>query len=83
MQEAIDRLATLKQRDNQIDQLQIENARLRHFEANFENVQVNLRTDKCTRTCIFVVVVIRNTHMEPSRGKKQNLNRNRHKPKRA
>lgn len=41
LQEAIDRLAALKQKDNQIDQLQNENARLRNFEANFENVQVN------------------------------------------
>lgn len=40
LQEAIDRLAALKQKDNQIDQLQNENARLRNFEANFENVQV-------------------------------------------
>lgn len=41
LQEAIDRLATLKQKDNQIDQLQIETARLRNFEENFENVQVS------------------------------------------
>lgn len=39
-QEAIDRLATIKQKDNQLEQLQEENARLREFEANFEDVQV-------------------------------------------
>lgn len=43
MQEAIDRLVVLKQKDNQIDQLQIENGRLQNFEANFEDVQVNWR----------------------------------------
>lgn len=41
-QEAIDRLATLKQKDNQIDLLQSEAARLRTFEENFENVQDEL-----------------------------------------
>lgn len=39
-QEAIDRLEKLKQKDNQFEQLQAENARLREFEANFEDVQV-------------------------------------------
>lgn len=30
----------IKQKDNQLEQLQLENARLRNIEANFENVQV-------------------------------------------
>lgn len=41
-QEAIDRLATIKQKDNQVEQLQEENARLREFEANFEDLQVRV-----------------------------------------
>lgn len=41
MQEAIDRLSTIKQKDNQLEQFQMENARLREIEANFENIQVN------------------------------------------
>lgn len=40
LQEAIDRLSTIKQKDNQLEQLQMENVRLRELEANFENVQV-------------------------------------------
>ncbi|XP_031622115.1 golgin subfamily A member 1 [Contarinia nasturtii] len=41
-QEAIDRLSTIKQKDNQLDQMQMENARLRELEANFENIQDEL-----------------------------------------
>lgn len=39
-QEAIDRLTTIKQKDNQLEQFQLENTRLRNYEENFENIQV-------------------------------------------
>lgn len=38
--EAVDRLASLKQKDTQLENLQSENVRLRELEANFEDVQV-------------------------------------------
>ncbi|XP_055316783.1 golgin subfamily A member 1 [Sitodiplosis mosellana] len=41
-QEAIDRLSTIKRKDNQLEQLQMENVRLRELEANFENIQDEL-----------------------------------------
>lgn len=40
MQEAVDRLSTIKQKENQLEFLQSENARLHELEANFEDVQV-------------------------------------------
>lgn len=53
-QEAIDRLATIKQKENQLEQLQEENARLREFEANFEDVQVRHRLSH-SKFCLFLL----------------------------
>lgn len=41
MQEAVDRVSTIKQKENRLEQIQGENTRLRELEANFEEIQVN------------------------------------------
>lgn len=55
--EAIDRLAKIKQKENQLEQLQEENARLREFEANFEDVQVCYSQRPPQRNCVYSVVI--------------------------
>lgn len=42
--EALDRLASIKQKDSQLENLKNENIRLRELEANFEDVQVTEET---------------------------------------
>lgn len=40
LQEAVDRMASIKQKDSQLENFQSENSRLRELEATFEDVQV-------------------------------------------
>lgn len=42
-QEAVDRQIKIKQKENQLEQMQEENIRLRKIEANFENIQVRFK----------------------------------------
>lgn len=57
--EAVDRLASIKQKDSQLESLQNENSRLRELEANFEDVQVrNVNSSYCALfvNCAWLVV---------------------------
>lgn len=56
LQEAIDRVASIKQKEAQLEQIQLENARCRELEDNFEDMQVLFTFTSAHPVCFMLLL---------------------------